>query len=110
MTTKEIKEVNELKARFPREISVVVEKYQDGFIANVKTFAGCLTEASSYSELIEMVNDAVRSYFEIPEQYLPFMPTYRPPLSEATRLGVFPANQKKSEITLELKDGTGVTC
>src|SRR5271157_1750880 len=87
MTTKEIKLVNELIERFPRQISVSVEKYDDGFLAHIKTFKGCFTQASSYSELMEMVNDAVRSYFEVPEKYLPFMPTYQPPLVEATKLG-----------------------
>ena len=61
------------------------------------------------SELIEMVNDAVRTHLEVPERYLPFMPTYRPPLTEATRLGLIPT-KKKGEIKLELYDGAEVAC
>lgn len=111
MRANEIKEVNKLIERFPRKISVAVEKYRDGFVAVIKNFPGCATQGSSFSELIEMVNDAVRSYFEIPEKYIPFMPDYKPPLALATKLDLFPTKRfKKSEIKLEIQDGAEVTC
>ena len=109
MTIKEIKEVHKLLALFPREISVTIEKYEDGFLANIKTFEDCFTEASSFSELIEMVNDAVRTHLEIPEKYLSLMPTYRPLISAATKLGVYPASDRKSELKLEIYDGAGTS-
>lgn len=99
---KEVKEINKFRSLFPNIISVKVEKSGGVFLANVKTFPGLLTQADSFSGLIEMVNDAVRTYFEIPDKYLPFMPDYKPPLSEAQRLGVFPlSNRKSTEIQLE---------
>ncbi len=100
--SKEVKKINKFRSLFPNIISVKVEKSGGVFLANVKTFPGLITQGRSFSELIEMVNDAVRTYFEVPEKYIPFMPDYKPPLSEAQRLGVFPLSKRKSaEIQLE---------
>ncbi len=73
-----------------------------GFVAIIKTFSGCITQADSFSELIEMVNDAIRTYLEVPKKYLPFMPTYLPPLKEAQRFDVFPITATTTEVKLEL--------
>jgi len=59
------------------EISVVVEKYQDGFLADIKTFENCFTEASTFSELVEIVNDAVRTHLEVSEIYKQKTPRLR---------------------------------
>lgn len=102
-------EINKLRGHFPKHITVRVERSQDGgFYAEVKSFPGCVTEADTFSELIEMVNDAVKTYFEIPEQYLPYMPTYIPPLKEAQRLDVFPIREKEMELRLELPNREAV--
>lgn len=99
---KEIKEINKFRSLFPNIVSVKVEKSEGVFLATIKTFPGLMTQADSFSGLIEMVNDTVRTYFEVPEKYLPFMPDYKPPLSEAQRLGMFPlSNRKSAEIQLE---------
>ena len=80
MVKKQTIEVNKLRGLFPRGITVHVNRSMDGgFVATIKTFPGCVTQADSFSELIDMVNDAVRTYFEIPKKYLPHMPTYLPP-------------------------------
>lgn len=92
---------------FPHEVAVEVLKNDGGFIAEVKTYPGLATEASSFSELIEMVNDAIRTYLEIPEKYLPFMPSYTPPVSQAKNLDVFP-RKKGISLNLELRDGQRV--
>lgn len=108
MTQKDIKIIYKYRELFPNTLLVEVQKCEDGFIADIKTFKGVFTQGDSFSELIEMVNDALRTYFEIPEKYLSFMPTYTPPISLATRLDVFPTKVKKLE--LEIRDGEKVTC
>lgn len=104
---KEIQEINKFKSLFPHNILVSVNRTEDGFVADIKTFPGCMTQADSFADLIDMVTDAVRTYFEVPEKYLPFMPSYSPPISEAKRLGLFPVNNQKS-IQLEISDGEAV--
>jgi len=44
----------------------------------VTTFSGCFTVGDTVLELIDMVNDAVRAYLDVPREYLPFMPVYLP--------------------------------
>lgn len=96
-------EIKRLRGLFPKSITVSIERSADGgFYAEVKTFPGCVTEADTFSELIEMVNDAVKTYFEIPKRYLPYMPTYLPLLREAQRLDVFPVREQGTELRLEL--------
>ena len=103
LTKKENIEINRLRGLFPGVISVNVERSQDGgFFAEVKNFPGCFTEANTFSELIEMVNDAVKTYFDVPDKYLSFMPNYMPPLKQAQRLDAFPVVEKASELKLEI--------
>ena len=103
MAKKQILQVNKLRGLFPKSVQVSIRRSKDGgFVAIIKTFPSCITEADSFSELIEMVNDAVRTYFEVPKKYSPFMPTYLPPLKEAQRFDVFPIKAKETEIRLEL--------
>jgi len=103
MSKKRYIEINKLRGLFPRSINVRVERSKDGgFFAVVKTFPGCITQADSLSELIEMVNDVVRTHFEIPGKFLPYMPTYLPPLKVAQQFDLFPITERKTEIRLEL--------
>lgn len=103
MAQKRILQVNKLRSLFPKSVQVNVRRSKDGgFVAVIKTFPGCITQADSFSELIEMVNDAIRTYFEVPKEYLPFMPTYLPLLKEAQRFDVFPITATSTEIKMEL--------
>ena len=103
MAKKQILQINRLRSLFPGSVHVNVRRSKDGgFVAVIKTFSGCVTQADSFAELIEMVNDAVRTYFEVPQEYLPFMPTYLPPLKEAQRFDAFPITATKTDIKLEL--------
>ena len=100
---KQLLEINKLRHLFPKTIGVNVRRSKDGgFIASIKTFPGCATQADSFSELIEMVNDAARTYFEIPKKFLAYMPTYLPPLKVAQKFDQFPIAQKRTQIKLEL--------
>ena len=103
ISKKKVIEINRLRGLFPKSIAVAVERSEDGgFCAEGKTFPGCITEANTFSELIDMANDAVRTYFEIPAQFAPYMPTYLPLMQEARRLDVFPFKERESELRLEI--------
>jgi len=103
MTPKEIQKINELRDLFPREINVSVSRSEGGiFLARVNTFKGIVTEGKTFIELMEMINDAVRTYFEIPEKYLSYMPSYIPSMGLAQSLEEFPATEKKENVMLPL--------
>lgn len=53
----------------PQQITVVTRATDEGFIAEIKEFPNCYTQAETFSELVEMVNDAVFTYLEIPQEY-----------------------------------------
>jgi predicted RNase H-like HicB family nuclease len=92
LTFKNKKEIKKFRQFFPKKINVRVGFCEEGgFYAEVVTFPGCITQAETFSELIEMVNDAVATVLEIPRKYLPHMPSYMPPLSLAQRFNVFPS-------------------
>lgn len=92
------KKIRELRHLFPKKIEVRVLASEDGgYYAGILTFPGCVTQAETFSELIEMVNDAVATVLEIPRKYLSYMPTYMPPLSLAQRLNVFPSRKTISK-------------
>lgn len=96
----EEKRIIELRKQFPKEINVTIRRLEtDGFFAEITTFPGCVTESNTFSELIEMVNDCVRTYFEVPRKYLSFMPTYLPSLEVAKDFDVFPNISSNLQIT-----------
>ncbi|OGZ00982.1 MAG: hypothetical protein A3B13_02670 [Candidatus Liptonbacteria bacterium RIFCSPLOWO2_01_FULL_45_15] len=103
MKKEEIKEINRFRALFPSEVRVNVARSENGdFVARINTFKGLFTEGSNFSELIEMVNDAVKTYYEVPEKFIPYMPNYVPPLEAAQLLDVFPINNVKKNIVLPI--------
>ncbi len=103
MKKEEIRKINKLRALFPSSIKVSISRAENGdFLAQIHTFPGIFTEGRSFSELMEMVNDAVRTYFEVPKKLIPYMPTYIPPLQVAQRLDVFPVIKISKNVTLPL--------
>ena len=103
LSQKEIREIKEIRSKFPSEVAVHTRRSVDGgFYAEIKTFPGIFTEANTFSELIAMVNDAVLTYFEVPRKYAPLLPNYLPPLSEAQNFGIFPKIKQESHIKLKL--------
>ena len=92
----EIREINKFRALFPSKIKVNIMRSENGdFVAQINIFKGLFTEGSNFSELIEMVNDAVKTYYEVPKKFIPFMPDYVPPLRVAQLLNVFPVTKVK---------------
>ena len=64
----------------PSKLEVEIHRAQDGMWAKVKNLPGCVTQADSFTELIEMINDAVFTYLEIPERYRTGLGFYLPDL------------------------------
>ena len=103
LTKKQNQEIRQYRRLFLRELSVRIYRSQDGgFCAEVTAFPGCVTEAGTFSELIEMVNDAVRTYHEVPARYLSYMPTYLPPLRAAQDVDLFPIRRVDEKVKLRL--------
>ena len=53
----------------PNQITVAVKKTKLGFVADIKDFPHCYTQGRNFAELVEMINDAVFTYLDIPEKY-----------------------------------------
>lgn len=86
-----------LRWKFPDELDVKVSKSEDGgFIAKIKNLPGCITQAETGQELYEMVNDAVYTYLDIPEEYIPYVPSFTPP------------ERVRKEYNIKIKEGTFV--
>lgn len=68
-----------LQAQFPDFIEVQVGKSQDGgYWVKILNLPGCFTQVEDSGELLAMVNDAIYTYFDIPEEYVRDMPRYFP--------------------------------
>jgi len=103
LSDKDKKEILRLRSLFPRSIKVITRRSEDGgFVAEISKFRGCVTEAETFSELIEMVNDAIYTLFEVPEKFISYMPSYTPPLEVVRRLSIFPVRRIEENITLNL--------
>lgn len=87
-----IAEIERLRALFPAEILVKVSRAEEsGFCAEVHIDNNVLyTDAETISELIDMINDAVRTYLEIPAEFISHMGEYIPPLEMTQQLGLMP--------------------
>ncbi|HEY4479698.1 MAG TPA: hypothetical protein VI981_05085 [Candidatus Paceibacterota bacterium] len=63
--------MKEYKARLPLRVQISIKNTDEGLWAKISTTDGkidnCYTQASSATELLLMVNDAILTYFEIPE-------------------------------------------
>ncbi len=76
LSEKEAAEAKRLISLFPSEIVVKISHAEEGgfcaeiFIEKDKL----LTQGETVSELIEMINDAVRTYFEVPASLVSLMP------------------------------------
>lgn len=103
LSQEDIKAIHRFRSLFPSELEVRVRRSEDGgFFAEILTFPNVITEADTFSELIDMVNDAVLTYFEVPNQYVSFVPNYIPPLNVAQEFGVFPVIETEKNLKLQL--------
>lgn len=98
-------EIIKFRRLFPGSIKVHVTRSENGvFCAEVVSYPGVITQGNTFSELIEMVNDAMLTYFEVPEEFASFMPNYMPPLNLARELGVFPVKQISKDVEMKLPE------
>ncbi len=56
------------KYKLPNNIQVGIHKSKNGYTAILPNYPGCVTYAKSLSELVENVNDAILTYFEVPRK------------------------------------------
>lgn len=61
-------DIQSYQAKLPEKITVTVSQSDDGFFAEIQELHNCFTQADTQSELIEMVNDAIFTYLEIPAE------------------------------------------
>lgn len=66
---KQKKDLQFYKGLMPNQITLEIQKSEDGFWAKVKELPHCYTQAKDFFELIEMINDAVYTYLEIPDAF-----------------------------------------
>ncbi|MCL4406172.1 MAG: type II toxin-antitoxin system HicB family antitoxin [Patescibacteria group bacterium] len=77
------------KWRLPQELQVSLKKSADGgYIAFVDNVPGCVTQAETGQDLFTQVNDALYTYYEIPESYQPYMPIFLPPENVRSELNI----------------------
>ena len=96
-TKKDAQEINRYKGLLPGELTVDILPSKDGgLVCEIKTFPGCFTQGETLLELMEMINDAVYTYLEIPKKYLRYMPGYNPSAKMAHDFSGFPLPAKKN--------------
>lgn len=67
----------------PRTLSVdIYRAAEGGFWAKIKTLPGCNTQGEDFIDLVEMINDAVFTYFDVPQKMRGTLGRYVPTLSE----------------------------
>ncbi len=70
----------------PRKLSVEIHRAQEsGFWAKVRELPGCNTQGDDFIDLIEMINDAVFTYFDVPQKMRGVLGYYVPQLPEELR-------------------------
>lgn len=108
----------EYRDRLPDRVMVHIESSNDGLWAKISTPDGkisdCYTQANSSAELLLMINDAVLTYFEIPEDGRKDVGFYVPLSAQHVRIeemfNQFVSMEKEidqrgsSEATLTLQD------
>ena len=70
----------------PRKLSVDIYRAEEGgFWAKIKELPGCNTQGEDFVDLVAMVNDAVFTYFEVPQKIRNTLGHYVPKISEDLR-------------------------
>ncbi|MDP3646294.1 MAG: hypothetical protein Q8R25_04365 [bacterium] len=65
-------QVHEYRAKLPARISVRILNEDGGFWAKITTpdgkLSNCYTQADTIPDLVSMINDAVKTHFDVPEK------------------------------------------
>lgn len=102
ISPKEKEKIISLIKLFPAKISVTIHRSEDGgFWAEINDLDGCATQGETLSELLEMINDCVYTYFDVPKKYLSFMPSYLPSVDLARKFNIFPLASELNHQTIQ---------
>ncbi|HEX9721637.1 MAG TPA: type II toxin-antitoxin system HicB family antitoxin [Candidatus Paceibacterota bacterium] len=102
LVQEEKKEIERLASLFPQKLTVTVTRSEDGgFVAQLIDFPRCYTQGDHFTELMANINDAIYTYFEIPEEYRVHMPEYSASMQIAEFCGLLPKVKSKTDLTLE---------
>ena len=67
----------------PRTLSVDIYRAEEGgFWAKIKSLPGCNTQGEDFIDLVDMINDAIFTYFDVPQKMRSALGHYVPALSE----------------------------
>ena len=66
------------KNLMPDQLTLEIHKTEEGLWAKVKELPNCYTQGKSFFELIEMVNDAIYVYLDIPKKIRKEVGVYLP--------------------------------
>lgn len=64
-----IKNLQFYKELMPSHLTMEIHRTDEGFWAKIKELPHCYTQANNFFGLIEMVNDAIYTYLEIPDKF-----------------------------------------
>ncbi len=74
---KKLEELIKYQGQLPDKLEVQITKSDDwGYAIKILNLPGCFTQVENAEELFVMVNDAVYTYFDIPNSVIPSMPRY----------------------------------
>ena len=80
------REYLEYSMLLPRTVSVDVYRAEEGgFWAKVRALPGCNTQGEDFIDLVDMINDAIFTYFNVPQKMRSVLGHYLPHLSEELR-------------------------
>jgi len=90
-------------SRIPDSLDVKIRESKDGgYWVEISNLSGCMTQVDKGEELFEMVNDAVLTYFEIPQEYAPYLPVFLPPMEIREQFKIeIPAKFLNSQLILQ---------
>ena len=72
------KDLQFYKNQMPNQLTLNIQKTEDGFWAKVKELPNCYTQAKDFFELMIMVNDAIYTYLEVPGKFRKTVGFYLP--------------------------------
>ncbi|MEK7480678.1 MAG: type II toxin-antitoxin system HicB family antitoxin [Patescibacteria group bacterium] len=91
----------------PEELEVEIHRAEEGgFWAQIKNLPGCNTQGENFFDLIDMINDAVFTYFEVPERLRKDFLLYVPKFSPRAREKVL--HEKMEEVIREIIQNKGM--
>lgn len=77
LSMKKVKRLQFYKDLMPDHVTMEIHKTNEGFWAKIKELPHCYTQANDFSGLIEMINDAIYTYLEIPSKFRKEVGLYR---------------------------------